>query len=340
MTTRPALDIAGESAGTGSPGSAPRVSIVLASCEGERYLPSQLESLARQTRLPDEVVVVDDASTDRTVSLIEDWARRVPFAVDVRVNDSRLGPGANFSRGLERARGEIVFLADQDDVWFPEKIERVLAVFARCPETLLVLHDQTIVDAELRPVGATSFEVNRARAYDLYDRRSFVAGHGCCIAVRRSFLRHVLPVPDRLIGHDLWLLRISALLGRQRLIEEPLQLYRRHERAVSLASTHANLQELQRAWARGREERRLLLVRDLDLLEVIGARLTAWRETGEDVELGLERLARERSALRARLALYERSWLARRVGAVRLFLHGDYRYRRGWKSFLVDFLKS
>ena len=104
---------------------APRVSVVMATCNGESFLPAQLESIFGQTRKPDEVVVVDDSSEDGTVALLERYRDRGNLRIEV--NPVRLGPNGNFEKALRLSTGDLVFFSDQDDVWLPEKIETLCA---------------------------------------------------------------------------------------------------------------------------------------------------------------------------------------------------------------------
>jgi glycosyltransferase involved in cell wall biosynthesis len=320
------------------------VSVAVATFNGEKHLLAQLESLARQSRRPDEIVVSDDGSSDGTLETVRAWARSAPIPVRLSVNAERLGYSANFETALRLATGDIVFLCDQDDVWLPTKIARVLEAFARDPTAVLVLNDQYIADEDLRPGPRTSFEVLRRRGYNPYGQESFVSGHGCCMAVRRSFLDLALPIPHDLTGHDVWLARFSAVLGRQSIVPEPLQLWRRHAEAVSLKRSLFSPRHEWQAFARSREARRESLVRKLRFLEALSERLRAPssptddRDPGRDLARG--RIDREAEALARRIRLYDRPWLARRTGAVRLLLRGDYRSSRGWRSFLADFLKA
>ncbi|MFL5505263.1 MAG: glycosyltransferase, partial [Gemmatimonadales bacterium] len=109
------------------------VSVVLCTYNGARYLPEQLDSLARQSLPPTELVVRDDDSTDETASLVAAFAERAPFPVRWTCNAERLGPTRNFGAAIADATGEFVALCDQDDVWLPEKLERVVGALMREP---------------------------------------------------------------------------------------------------------------------------------------------------------------------------------------------------------------
>jgi glycosyltransferase involved in cell wall biosynthesis len=129
------------------------LSIALASYNGERYVNEQLESIARQTRLPDELIVSDDASTDATPDIVLDFARRAPFPVRFLQNRERLGSTRNFEAAIRACNGDIIFLCDQDDVWYPNKISLVEEHFINDPSAGAVFTDANVVDENLRQFG-------------------------------------------------------------------------------------------------------------------------------------------------------------------------------------------
>src|SRR5690349_6024675 len=123
------------------------LSIALASYNGGRYIREQLDSIARQTRLPDELVISDDASTDSTPEIIEEFARSAPFPVHFLKNSERLGAIGNFEAAIRACKGTIIFLCDQDDVWYPEKVALMEECFIDHPEAGAVFSDGDVVDA-------------------------------------------------------------------------------------------------------------------------------------------------------------------------------------------------
>src|SRR6186997_149500 len=102
-----------------------RVSIAMCTCNGERFLAEQLDSILAQSRPPDEIVICDDASTDGTWALLTTFAPKAPCPVTLRRNDTRLGVIGNFSQAMTLATGDAIALADQDDVWHPMKLEKL-----------------------------------------------------------------------------------------------------------------------------------------------------------------------------------------------------------------------
>src|ERR1051325_2274006 len=135
-----------------------RLSIALGTYNGGVYLKEQLESLAAQTRMPDELVISDDHSTDDTLRLVEEFAATADFPVRLSVNESNLGIAKNFEKAISLCRGDVIVLSDQDDVWHPDKLESVERVFESKPQLSLVFSNAELVDETLRLYDETLFD--------------------------------------------------------------------------------------------------------------------------------------------------------------------------------------
>jgi hypothetical protein len=217
------------------------LTVVLCTCDGERWIPAFLRSLAAQRRLPDELVVNDDASTDTSVALVEAFARSAPFPVDLQRNPERLGSTANFASGLARSRGQVVALADQDDLWYPSKLELLLEEFEKDPTISMVFSDADLIDQhdqrlqrrlwDTRLVGRT-LRQHPVVPEELLARRALTTG--CTMAIRRRVVEAALPFPDlmhdprALMRHDRWLSLIAAAVGTVRALPQPLVGFRVH----------------------------------------------------------------------------------------------------------------
>lgn len=201
----------------------PVVSVAMATYNGERYLPEMLESLAAQTRPPDELVVRDDGSEDGTVGILHAFARRVPFRVEVLAGGPRLGYAQNFVAASRACSGDVVFFADQDDAWRPPKLATV-AQQVRRRTPLALFHDFTLM-AEDGTRIASSF-------YDLLAERGLppvAALKGCSMAVSRGFVdTWGWPPPDARVSHDFWVALLSTAFGQRRNLSEPLIDHRLH----------------------------------------------------------------------------------------------------------------
>jgi glycosyltransferase involved in cell wall biosynthesis len=213
-----------------------RLSVALCTYNGARYLPDQLQSLASQRRLPDEVVVCDDGSTDDTVAVVRRFAAQAPFDVQLAVNPSNLGFVKNFEEAIRRCTGDLIALADQDDVWHPEKLEVGEQTLLAAPGADGVFSDAELVDDRLRPSGALLWETvgfteelrERFRAGEAFRvllRRQVVTGATLLFRARvRDF---VLPIPGDAL-HDAWIALLLAAVSELRFVERPLMSYRQH----------------------------------------------------------------------------------------------------------------
>lgn len=200
-----------------------QISIAMATYNGEKYLGAQLQSFLDQTRHPNELVVTDDCSTDSTMSILTEFANAAPFPVKVSQNQQNLGYAGNFNAALTQTTGDLVFLSDQDDVWFPHKLESIEQQALSNPEKLIVLNDARLTDADLNDTGLTKLGQIYAAGYS---DRQFVMG--CCCAVRRELLELCLPIPYKHKTHDLWINRFADLYHGRHIVPQPMQHYRRH----------------------------------------------------------------------------------------------------------------
>jgi glycosyltransferase involved in cell wall biosynthesis len=129
-----------------------KVSVAMATFNGARFLEAQLGSIAAQTRVPDELVVGDDGSDDRTAELIAEFSRKHRIEVQFTRNEVRLGSTQNFASCLQRCRGDVILLTDQDDVWYPSRVERTLQVLEEHPGAAYVFSDADLIDERGDPL--------------------------------------------------------------------------------------------------------------------------------------------------------------------------------------------
>lgn len=203
-----------------------RVSVCMATFNGARFVEAQVESILRELRPGDELVVSDDGSTDATVDKVRSFS-------DARVRilaASRLGVAPNFEHALRHAAGDYIFLSDQDDVWLPGKLEVMCEALAN---NVLAVSNCKLVDAELRVMNESYFDLVQSGPGFLRNlfRNTYL---GCCMAFRRELLDLALPIP-RGVAHDYWIGMVGELLERPAFVPGPLLLYRRHRRAASSA---------------------------------------------------------------------------------------------------------
>lgn len=213
-----------------------RVSIAMCTFNGGRYLEEQLQSIRSQSRLPCELVVCDDGSTDETIAILERFKAEAPFPVAVVRNSERMGSTRNFDQAIGMAQGEFIALCDQDDQWLPHKLERLSECLVKNPFLGGAFSDAELIDGDGKRVGKTLFGRHRFTAAR---QQSFVAcptatllKHdvvtGATLMFRSSIRRYCSPIPSTWV-HDGWLAWMLALHSRLTLIPEPLIEYRIHE---------------------------------------------------------------------------------------------------------------
>ena len=203
----------------------PKVSVILASCNGARYIRAQIETILACLDDEDELIVSDDGSTDGTRAIVLAFAsadRRVRLT-----NGPQRGVMANVEHGLRQCSGELIFLSDQDDLWRNDKVRVVSAMFAADPELTCVVHDMEVVDGDLKIISPSYFALRGASPSLIPNlvRNSYL---GAAMAFRASFLQIVLPIPPSATMHDQWFGMNSALFGKVSFLPLPLGYYRRH----------------------------------------------------------------------------------------------------------------
>ncbi|MGA9588089.1 MAG: glycosyltransferase family 2 protein [Terracidiphilus sp.] len=212
-----------------------RVSVAMCTFNGGRYLEEQLESIALQTRLPCELVVCDDRSTDDTLAILKRFQSEAPFPVKVIQNSQRLGSTRNFDQAIGLARGRFIALSDQDDRWAPTKLERLSVALEENPFLGGVFSDANLVDGDGRQTGLRLFAQH---GFTAAKQRDFVAcptatllKHdvvtGATLVFRATIRRYCSPIPASWV-HDGWLTWMIALHSRLSLLAEPLIDYRVH----------------------------------------------------------------------------------------------------------------
>ncbi len=216
------------------------LSVALCTYNGERYLPEQLASIANQTtQLPNEVVIVDDGSSDGSVALVRRWADSVPFTVHIHQNTSNLGSTKSFEKAMSLCTGDVIVLSDQDDAWQSDRLAKTAAWFQTNPTMEAVFCDADLIDDSSQLTGQRIWDMVKFDAekqqkwqqgwgYELLFGGYIVTG--ATMALRRSVLSTLLPFPTHVqyLIHDAWISLVLALKGTIGFINEPLICYRQH----------------------------------------------------------------------------------------------------------------
>jgi glycosyltransferase involved in cell wall biosynthesis len=205
------------------------ISVCMTTCNGERYVLDQIESILSQIGEQDELIISDDGSVDRTLELISQLGDK---RIILLSNTDLPGVVRNVENSLRHARGEYVFLADQDDVWLPGKVARMMSALAHYD---VAVADCRVTDAFLEVTNPSLFKVMQSGPgffKNLY-KNSYI---GCCMAMRREVLSRALPFPVNTPMHDWWIGLIAEAVYKTKFIAEPLMMYRRHDSNASLTS--------------------------------------------------------------------------------------------------------
>lgn len=195
------------------------ISVCLASFNGELYIQEQIESILSFKEVS-ELIISDDGSFDKTLSIIKSFDdHRIKI-----VEGPRSGLINNFQNALVKATGEIIILADQDDVWLSNKIDVIKTSLQKAD---LVCTDCFVVDENLATKYPSFFELNKSGCGWLKNlwSNSYL---GCCMAFRRSVLDHALPLPDKIGMHDWWIGMVAESWYRVVFVYDKTLLFRRH----------------------------------------------------------------------------------------------------------------
>ena len=227
------------------------ISVCIASYNGEKYLKEQILSVLPQLTEDDEMIVSDDGSTDETIAILESFHDP---RIKMFVNEGRHGFIWNFENALKKAKGDVIFLCDQDDIW---KSDKVKVVMRALKDHDMVLHDAEIVDKD-------GVKTGKLYSDGLHQRKGFWSNLwktrwlGCCMAFRKNVLEYALPFPHHIVGHDGWISAVGLAKFDYYYIPEVLMWYRRHGENASTAS-----EESHHSWYYMLIKKRLCLVMEI-----------------------------------------------------------------------------
>lgn len=230
-----------------------RVSIAMCTYNGEKYLREQLQSIAVQTLLPHQLVVCDDGSTDRTVQILEDFAKTAPFQVCIFRNTANLGYTKNFEKAINLCDGDLIALSDQDDIWYPHKLKTLCSILEGDRNIGGVFSDADLMNFTSGTAKGTLWKkycfnskqqhrFRNQRALEVLLQRSVVTG---MTLIFRSDLRdRLLPIPPSW-EHDGWLALILVLTSKLEFTPDRLVKYRLHE-AQQISVPESQLRKISR----------------------------------------------------------------------------------------------
>jgi glycosyltransferase involved in cell wall biosynthesis len=257
---------------TGTSGDSLKLSIAMTTYNGASYVGEQLDSIFAQSRLPDELIVCDDGSTDATPQILREYATRASFLMRVVFNEERLGSSKNFEKAIGLCSGHIIALSDQDDVWYPRKLQSIQEKFENDPGLGLVFTNGDLIDAggsllpgdmwkALRLTRRMQRMVSGPRTSDLFLGWPVVTG--ATLAFRSEFKDLILPIPADVptFVHDRWIATLISAVARIDLLEDRLIAYRLHP-AQQLGARGPLLDHLVTPYRTSSDQRALAAIRE------------------------------------------------------------------------------
>lgn len=203
-----------------------KISVAMTTYNGEKYLREQLDSLYSQTRIPDEIIVTDDLSSDNTVKILEEYKKNK--GLKYFINEKRLGVNKNSEKCIKLCSGNYISFCDQDNIWFPEKIEKSYIKLKEIekngiPSLVKVNHIEINDKNEIiRYKKMKDSCLFTDIVFDFYLL-------GCTMMINRKMLDYILPFPETSVVYgDAYVYYTSLIVGNQYRISEPLMYYRRH----------------------------------------------------------------------------------------------------------------
>jgi glycosyltransferase involved in cell wall biosynthesis len=214
----------------------PKFSVAMCTYNGAEFVTEQLDSIAAQTRLPDELIVCDDGSIDATVECVREFARNASFPIRLVENEKTLGSTKNFERAIALCEGDLIALADQDDFWFPDKLRRLEQALTDNNIGLAFTNGE-VVDVSLNSQGQSVWETIR---FGEREQKLVREGHtfavlldhnvitGAAMAMKAEFRELILPIPNDLVHdgipvlHDWWAALVVAAVAKISFIPELL----------------------------------------------------------------------------------------------------------------------
>ena len=198
------------------------ISVCMATYNGEKMIKEQLASILPQLHEGDEVVVSDDHSSDHTLDVVRAMNNPLIRIVEGPHNGSLI---SNFEHALKVAKGDYLFLCDQDDKWLPNKVEVMMKALktADC-----VVSDCYVTDDTLNVTSESFYTLNKTKPGKVYNLLLKNGYLGCCMAMKRKVVEAAMPFPADIPMHDIWLGNVAAFHFSVSFIPERLIYFRRH----------------------------------------------------------------------------------------------------------------
>lgn len=322
-----------------------RISVAMCTYCGAHFLRAQLESISQQTLTPLEIVIVDDASNDETVEIIRSFSSSVQIPIRVIENEKNLGVIKNFEKAIGLCRGDIIFFADQDDIWAPEKIAAHMEIYISHPQCGYVFSDATLTDENLEYMGrnlwdAIRFIHKRQEAYRVDEQLpvmlqggNFV--YGTTMSFRATYRELLLPLATEISActHDVWISHLLSAIGAYGVaLPRTLVKYRQHSANQAGAGRNISFHDRNQSIRRARSQESKALV---GVYKNMADRIRSC--PNEQATMALQYLEEKIMHLSVRGNLSGEKGLSCYKAIFTEALSGRYRkYSGSWQSFIRD----
>lgn len=213
------------------------ISVCMATYNGQKYIYEQLESILKQLKNNDEIIISDNESSDKTLEIIRSFNdqrikilsfKKSKFFFSFH-NKIHYAISRNFENAISQSSGEYIFLADQDDIWVANKIETMLFYLKSCN---VIMHDCVVINEAGEVIADSFFEMLKSRT-GFIRNILFPTYHGCCIGFSSKILKNILPFPRHLIMHDAWIGLLNDFFHKVQFINDKLIIYRKNSQSAS-----------------------------------------------------------------------------------------------------------
>lgn len=214
-------------------------SIVLPIYNGRKYLKEFLTSLEYQTYRPLQIIIGDDCSSDDSWEICKTWKKeneKSDFKIILVRHKKNIGLAQNLSNLVEYAEGNYIFLADQDDVWLKEKVERQIQYFENNPKCVICLCDRAVVNDKLDIIKKSNYAylgytIKTMNFEQVIKHRAAYAAN--CMAIRNNNINKIFNIPFNVVSHDTFIAMMAARYGTIDFLYDVLLLYRIHGKNIS-----------------------------------------------------------------------------------------------------------
>jgi glycosyltransferase involved in cell wall biosynthesis len=212
-----------------------KISIGLATYNGEKFIREQLDSLLNQTYTDFEIVISDDRSSDKTLEILRSYTKTIPN-IKIFENKENLGFKKNFEKVIKYCESDYIALCDQDDIWDKNHLYDLIT---NIKDNSLICSNSILVDDNGKSLNITMKEILNINL-DGKDKISFIKAlfhqnfvQGSTVLFKRNILQYVLPIPDQVLFHDHWIALVAGMCDGVIYLDRPLIKYRQHNKTVT-----------------------------------------------------------------------------------------------------------